>query len=391
MKYSNFMEVTFKALSVNEGFARVCVAAFCVQLNPSVDEITDIKTAVSEAVTNCVVHAYPSTVKGDITLRCELEGENVSITVTDKGVGIKDIEKAREPFYTSKPSQERSGMGFTVMESFMDNVEVNSNSFGTTVKMSKKISAVVSEVVGWLMLGQEETLALILKAQKGDQEAKETLVKENSPLIKSVIRWFKDKGIEHDDLYQLGCLGFLKAINNFDCSFNVKFSTYVVPMVVGEIKRFMRDDGAVKVSRSIKTLNIKINKFIDSFYNENKRRPTLQEIGDNFKISLQEVVLTMDSAKMPVSLYTPFDDGEEEGLTIIDRFDGENASHDFVENLALKDVIDKLNERDKKIILMRYFHDKTQSEIADVLGVSQVQVSRLENKILETLKKKLGS
>ena len=148
MKYSNFMEVCFKALSVNEGFARVCVASFCVQLNPSVDEITDIKTAVSEAVTNCVVHAYPTQNKGDIILRCELEDDLITITVTDKGVGIKDIEKAREPFYTSKPSQERSGMGFTVMESFMDNVEVFSNSFGTTVKMIKKVAACPCEVVG---------------------------------------------------------------------------------------------------------------------------------------------------------------------------------------------------------------------------------------------------
>ncbi len=135
------MEVSFKAMSVNEGFARVCVASFCVQLNPSVDEITDIKTAVSEAVTNCVVHAYPTSVKGDVVLRCELEDDMVTITITDHGVGIKDIEKAREPFYTSKPSAERSGMGFTVMESFMDNVQVSSNSFGTTVKMSKRICA----------------------------------------------------------------------------------------------------------------------------------------------------------------------------------------------------------------------------------------------------------
>lgn len=148
MKYSNFMEITFKALSVNEGFARVCVASFCVQLNPSVDEITDIKTAISEAVTNCVVHAYPTSVKGDVILRCELEDDTVSITITDKGVGIKDVIKAREPFYTSKPSAERSGMGFTVMESFMDNVQVVSNSFGTSVTMTKKISSGLSAVVG---------------------------------------------------------------------------------------------------------------------------------------------------------------------------------------------------------------------------------------------------
>ncbi len=148
MKYSNFMEVTFKALSVNEGFARVCVASFCVQLNPSVDEITDIKTAVSEAVTNCVVHGYPNSVKGDVILRCELEDNVVTVTVSDKGVGIKDIEKAREPFYTSKPSAERSGMGFTVMESFMDEVQVTSNSFGTSVRMTKKISVASNALVG---------------------------------------------------------------------------------------------------------------------------------------------------------------------------------------------------------------------------------------------------
>ena len=240
------------------------------------------------------------------------------------------------------------------------------------------------------MLGQDETLDLIKKAQAGDELAKETLVKENSPLIKSVIRWFKDKGIDSEDLYQLGCLGFLKAINNFDCSFNVKFSTYVVPMVVGEIKRFMRDDGAVKVSRAIKGLNIKINKFVDAFSSQNGKKPTISEIAEHFKISEQDVVMAMDSAKMPVSLYTPFDDGEEEGLTIIDRFDGQE-NEDFVDKFALKDIIDKLEKRDKKIILMRYFYDKTQSEIAERLGVSQVQVSRLENKILENLRKKLES
>ena len=238
------------------------------------------------------------------------------------------------------------------------------------------------------MLEQEETLELVKKAQNGDELAKEKLINENSPLIKSVIRWFKDKGVENDDLFQLGCLGFLKAINNFDCSFNCKFSTYVVPMVVGEIKRFMRDDGAIKVSRAIKGLNVKINKWTKSFLGEEGRSPTILEIANHFKISEQDVVMAMDSAKMPISLYTPFDDGEEEGLTIIDRFDSQE-NEDFVDKFALKDVIDKLDERDKNIILLRYFQDKTQSEIAKRLGVSQVQVSRLENKILENLKKKL--
>lgn len=140
MNLSNFMEVKFKALSVNEGFARVCVAGFCVQLNPSVDELGDIKTAVSEAVTNCVVHAYPKQC-GIITMRCEIENGGVKISICDNGVGIKDIAKAREPFFTTKPSEERSGMGFAVMESFMDNVEVFKNeNGGTTVIMRKQIN-----------------------------------------------------------------------------------------------------------------------------------------------------------------------------------------------------------------------------------------------------------
>ena len=139
MNKSNFMEVKFKALSINEGFARVCVAGFCVQLNPSVDQLGDIKTAVSEAVTNCVVHAYPKG-NGIITMRCEIEGNSVKITISDNGIGIKDIEKAREPFFTTKPSEERSGMGFAVMESFMDKVDVEKNANGgITVTMYKQI------------------------------------------------------------------------------------------------------------------------------------------------------------------------------------------------------------------------------------------------------------
>ncbi len=137
---NNFMEVTFKAISVNEGFARVCIAGFCLQLNPTVDEINDIKTAVSEAVTNCVVHAYPKH-NGMVTMRCEIEGDMVKITVMDKGIGIKDISKAREPFFTTKPSEERSGMGFAVMESFMDKVEVEKNDDrGIKVTLLKRLN-----------------------------------------------------------------------------------------------------------------------------------------------------------------------------------------------------------------------------------------------------------
>ncbi len=145
---SNIFEITFEAKSINEGFARICVAAFCVQLNPSVDEISDIKTAVSEAVTNCVVHAYPNG-KGLIKLRCEIVGNKVIIEISDNGVGIKDIKQAREPFFTTKPNEERSGMGFAVMEGFMDTLSVENNqNGGTKVIMSKCIAAEAKLTVG---------------------------------------------------------------------------------------------------------------------------------------------------------------------------------------------------------------------------------------------------
>ena len=239
------------------------------------------------------------------------------------------------------------------------------------------------------MLDSTQILQLVAQAQQGDQNAKSVLLEENSPLIKSVIRRFRDKGVEYDDLYQLGCVGFLKAIKNFNPEFEVKFSTYVVPMVIGEIKRFMRDDGSIKVSRALKTLNMQINKFIDSFTKDNQRSPSIEEIAKHFKIEEQEVVLAMDSAKMPLSLYTPIED-ESESLSLIDRIEStEDLNGNMLENIALKELVKNLEERDKKIIMLRYYFDKTQSEIAKELNISQVQVSRLENKILESLKNKL--
>lgn len=239
------------------------------------------------------------------------------------------------------------------------------------------------------MLEADVTLELVAKAQKGDKQAKSVLIEENSPLIKSVIKRFKDKGIEYDDLYQIGCIGFLKAINNFNSDFNVKFSTYVVPMVIGEVKRFMRDDGAIKVSRALKTLNLQINKFVESFSAQHQVKPNIETIAKHFNVDEQEVILAMDSAKMPLSLYAPL---EEDGgtLTVIDRVDTEAPNSNILENLALKEMIKNLEERDRKIIMLRYYFDKTQSEIARELNISQVQVSRLENKILESLRLKLS-
>ena len=236
----------------------------------------------------------------------------------------------------------------------------------------------------------EKTLELIEKAKNGSGDALQTLTIENSPLIKSIIKRYIGKGVEYDDLYQLGSMGFIKAVKNFDASYNVKFSTYVVPMIIGEIKRFMRDDGTIKVSRSIKSTNIQINKFVDSYMKEKGDKPTIDEIAKKFALDPQEVVFIMDSARMPISIYTPFEDDESKSLLLIDRYVQDNSGEEIFDNLALKDALKNLEERDKTIILMRYFRDKTQSEIAKELNISQVQVSRLEMKILNKIKEKLS-
>ncbi len=238
------------------------------------------------------------------------------------------------------------------------------------------------------MLDNTEILQLVFKAQNGDQNAKTVLIEENAPLIKSIIKRFKDKGIEYDDLYQLGCMGFLKAIKNFNKEFGVKFSTYVVPMVIGEIKRFMRDDGSIKVSRALKTLNLQINKYIENYYSKEQKKPSIEEIAKYFKCDEQDIILAMDSSKMPVSLYTSTDD--EENSNMVDKIEAdEDINNKIIDDLTLKELIKQLDERDKKIILLRYYFDKTQSEIAKQLKISQVQVSRLESKILDNLRSKL--
>lgn len=238
------------------------------------------------------------------------------------------------------------------------------------------------------MLSHEITLDLIKKAQNGDQNAKTILIEENSPLVKSVIKKFQNKNIEYDDLYQLGCVGFLKAVNNFKPDFNVKFSTYVVPMIIGEIKRFLRDDGAIKVSRAVKTQNRHIMKYIEDYKKINQKKPSLAEIAKHFNLEQQELIFIMDSSKMPISIYTPLE-SEDNGLLLIDRYIQNDESEIIMDKILLKQALNSLDERSKKIVLLRFFRDKTQSEIAQTLNISQVQVSRLENKILSLIKEKL--
>ncbi|MBR7172191.1 MAG: SigB/SigF/SigG family RNA polymerase sigma factor [Clostridia bacterium] len=234
-----------------------------------------------------------------------------------------------------------------------------------------------------------QTNELIIRSKNGDSEATELLVSGNFPLIKSIVRTYLNKGVDYDDLYQIGCVGFLKAIKNFDPSFDVKFSTYAVPMIAGEIKRFLRDDGAVKVSRSIKTLSIKIKAYIEKKKNEMQDAPSIEELAEKFSVEKEDVIIALDSAQQTISLNAKIDEDDPNSQNVLDKFMCEDKSDDMLDKFILRNEIMNLPEKEKKVILLRFYRGKTQGEVAELLNVSQVQVSRMESKIIEQLKKKL--
>jgi len=239
------------------------------------------------------------------------------------------------------------------------------------------------------MISQEETLRLIKLAQNGNRDAKNKLIDAHSPLVKSLIRRYINKNIEYEDLYQLGCVGFVRAINKFDASYNVQFSTYAVPIILGEIKRQLRDDGYIKVSRTTKQRAMLMKRYIDDYLTQNHKSPTIEELANYFELDTQETVFILDSIKMPISIYTEIDDGDGK-QTLCDKIDSQELTEeDKIDKLILQELIEKLPEKERKIIFLRYFQDRTQTEIANELGVSQVQVSRLENKILQHFKSNL--
>ena len=238
------------------------------------------------------------------------------------------------------------------------------------------------------MLSNEETNELVSLAKNGDELAKEKLITVNSPLIKSVIKRYLNKGIEYDDLYQLGALGFVKAIKNYDSTYNVKFTTYAVPMIAGEIKRFLRVYGTVKVSRSIKHLSIQIKNFIVEYNQEHNKNPTLDEISQRFNMDKTDIVFAMEANTTPLSLNDKFED--DESCTLMDKISDGFTVEKYIDKLTIRELIENLSAREKQVIIMRYYMDKTQSEIAKALGVSQVQVSRIENKVLKEMKENIN-
>lgn len=240
------------------------------------------------------------------------------------------------------------------------------------------------------MLDDVSTIEYIRRAKLGDSTAKETLIEHNVSLVKCIVKRYLGKGVDYDDLFQIACMGFLKAIAGFDEGFGVKFSTYAVPMIAGEIKRFMRDDGSVKVSRTMKQTAKEINAFVEEYTIQHGKQPPISAIAEKFGIEEAEAVFIMGSSKMPLSLYggTDFKDGKEREL--IETLTTDDNQDDWLDRMLLRGAIESLTERDRRVIILRYFRDMTQSEVAERIGVSQVQISRIESRILKEFREKLS-
>ena len=231
----------------------------------------------------------------------------------------------------------------------------------------------------------------ILKAQNGDKDILQKIVQENQGLIWGIVKRFSGRGYEIDDLYQIGAIGFIKAIKRFDVNFEVQLSTYAVPYIMGEIKRFIRDDGPIKVSRSIKELNTKIKDFQQRYLLNNGTDASLKDIAKEFKITKEEVAEALEWANPIESIYQETE-GKDSTMALIDKISSdEDEAGKIVNKLSIKELINDLENRDKEIIMLRYYKDKTQSQVAKILGISQVQVSRIEKKILNGMRLKLVS
>lgn len=236
-----------------------------------------------------------------------------------------------------------------------------------------------------------DTIGLIRLSQEGDKQAREQLINENVGLVWSMVRRFTGRGCEAEDLFQIGIIGLMKAIDKFDVSFDVKFSTYAVPMISGEIKRFLRDDGMIKVSRTLKENNIKLRASGERLAAKLGRDATLEEIAKDTGIGMEDLVLAMEACTEVESLSKPVNRADGSESTLAERLAGEeDGTERIVNHLVTKQLLEGLEEDERRLIFLRYFENKTQTEIAGVFGVSQVQISRMEKKILQRMRSLLA-
>ena len=238
------------------------------------------------------------------------------------------------------------------------------------------------------VLKELEMKALLLQMKEGDEEARESFIRGNLRLVLSVIQRFSNRGENVDDLFQVGCIGLIKAIDNFDLSQNVRFSTYAVPMIIGEIRRYLRDNNSIRVSRSLRDIAYKALQVRDKFINDNNKEPTVTQIANELKVPREDVVFALDAIQDPVSLFEPIYHDGGDAIYVMDQIsDSKNLDDSWLENIAIREAMKKLNDREKLILNLRFFDGRTQMEVADEIGISQAQVSRLEKTALRHMKK----
>lgn len=237
-------------------------------------------------------------------------------------------------------------------------------------------------------LSRKEKEELFIKIKEGDENARELFIHGNLRLVLSVIQRFSNRGENADDLFQVGCVGLIKAIDNFDLSQNVQFSTYAVPMIIGEVRRYLRDNSAIRVSRSLKDIAYKALYTKENFINKHSKEPTIQEIAQKLDLPKEEVVFALDAIADPVSLYEPVYHDGGEAIYVMDQVkDSKNTDENWLRNIAISEAMQHLGKREKHILDLRFFQGKTQMEVADEIGISQAQVSRLEKNALSHMRK----
>ena len=238
------------------------------------------------------------------------------------------------------------------------------------------------------VLKEKEKRELLLKMRNGDTKARETFINGNLRLVLSVIQRFNNRGENVDDLFQVGCIGLMKSIDNFDLTQNVKFSTYAVPMIIGEIRRYLRDNNSIRVSRSLRDVAYKALVVRDKLIKENNNEPTISQIAKELNIPREEVVFALDAIQDPVSLFEPIYHDGGDAIYVMDQIsDSKNSDDSWLENISIKEAMKKLNDREKLILTLRFFNGRTQMEVADEIGISQAQVSRLEKTALKHMRK----
>lgn len=240
------------------------------------------------------------------------------------------------------------------------------------------------------VLKNEEMRELIVQMRQGDKSAREKFIRGNLRLVLSVIQRFNNRGENVDDLFQVGCIGLIKAIDNFDLAQNVRFSTYAVPMVIGEIRRYLRDNNSIRVSRSLRDIAYKALQVRDRLIAKNNKEPTISEIAKELKLPREEIVFALDAIQDPVSLFEPIYHDGGDAIYVMDQIsDSKNHDDNWIENISIKQAIQRLNNRERLILNLRFFEGKTQMEVAEEIGISQAQVSRLEKTALGHMRKYL--